>query len=190
MKTECDKLTEELAQNEDQNAKLRRKYQLVKQELEGKDKQISSEEDHFRRMEEAILQLRDQLHCLQTEQESILNMIGSEIDAACEILSRDSVEKFKAISLTPGVHNDPHRWLAETKTKLQWLCEEVRERESKEKDLRRYLLQSREQLKHLTLSKESERTSLFGQIEKQEKFLEEVHREKRDLLEKNLRREE
>uniref|UniRef100_A0A8C3RPB9 Centrosomal protein 128 n=1 Tax=Chelydra serpentina TaxID=8475 RepID=A0A8C3RPB9_CHESE len=190
MKTECDKLTEELTQGEEENTKLRWKYELVKQELEEKDKQISSEEDHLRRMEEARLQLRDQLCCLETEQESILTMIGSEIDAACEILSRDSVEKFKAISLTPGLQNDPHRWLAETKTKLQWMCEEVKERESKERKLRRHLLQSREQLKHLTMSKECERQSLFEQIKKQEHVLEEVNREKRDLLEKTHRREE
>ncbi|XP_065492448.1 centrosomal protein of 128 kDa [Caloenas nicobarica] len=190
IKIECDKLTEELSQNEEENIKLRRKCEFVKQELEKKDKQISNEEDHLRRMEEARLQFKDQLRHLEMEQESILTMIGSEIDAACEIFSRDSVEKFKAISLMPTVLNDPHRWLAETKTKLQWLCEEVKERESKEKKLRCYLLQSREQLKHFTQMKEAEHQSLFKQIKKQEKLLEEVHREKRELLEKTLRREE
>ncbi|KAF1472831.1 Centrosomal protein of 128 kDa, partial [Pygoscelis adeliae] len=70
---------------------------------------------------------------------------------------------------------DPHRWLAETK----WLCEEVKERESKEKKLRRYLLQSQEQLKHFTQIKEAEHQSLFKHMKKQEKLLEEVHREKR-----------
>ncbi|XP_052638865.1 centrosomal protein of 128 kDa isoform X5 [Harpia harpyja] len=190
IKIECDKLTEELTQNEEENIKLRRKCEFVKQELEKKDKQISNEEDHLRRMDEARLQFKDQLHHLEMEQQSILNMIGSEIDAACEIFSRDSMEKFKAISLTPTVLNDPHRWLAETKTKLQWLCEEVKERESKEKKLRCYLLQSQEQLKHFTQIKEAEHQSLFKQIKKQEKLLEEVHREKRELLEKTLRREE
>ncbi|XP_049681548.1 centrosomal protein of 128 kDa isoform X4 [Accipiter gentilis] len=190
IKMECDKLTEELTQNEEENIKLRRKCEFVKQELEKKDKRISNEEDHLRRMNEARLQFKDQLHHLEMEQESILNMIGSEIDAACEIFSRDSMEKFKAISLRPTVLNDPHRWLAETKTKLQWLCEEVKERESKEKKLRCYLLQSREQLKHFTQIKEAEHQSLFKQIKKQEKLLEEVHREKRELLEKTLRREE
>ncbi|XP_064316578.1 centrosomal protein of 128 kDa isoform X3 [Phalacrocorax carbo] len=189
IKIECDKLTEELTQNEEENIKLRRKCEFMKKELEKKDKQISSE-DHLRRMDEAKLQFKDQLRHLEMEQESILTMIGNEIDAACEIFSRDSMEKFKAISLTPMVLNDPHRWLAETKTKLQWLCEEVKERESKEKKLRCYLLQSREQLKHFTQMKEAEHQSLSKQIKKQAKLLEEVHREKRELLEKTLRREE
>ncbi|XP_068802806.1 centrosomal protein of 128 kDa isoform X3 [Struthio camelus] len=189
VKMEYDKLTEELTHNEEENMKLRQKHEFLKQELEKKDKQISNE-DHLRRMEEARMQFKDQLHHLEMEQESILTMIGSEIDAACDILSRDSAEKFKAISLTPTLPNDPHRWLAETKTKLQWLCEEVKERESKEKKLRCYLRQSREQLKHFAQIKESEHQSLFKQIKKQEQLLEEVRREKRELLEKTLRREE
>nr|XP_030130637.3 centrosomal protein of 128 kDa isoform X1 [Taeniopygia guttata] len=190
IKVESDKLTEELIRNEEEKIKLKRKCEFVKQELEKKEKQISNEEDHLRKMSEARLQFKDQLRQLEMEQQSILSMIGSEIDAACEILSRDSMEKFKAISLTPTVPNDPHRWLAETKTKLQWLCEEVKERENKEKKLRCYLLQSREQLKHLTQIKETEHQSLFKQIKSQEKLLEEVHREKRELLEKTHRREE
>ncbi|XP_042301786.1 centrosomal protein of 128 kDa isoform X5 [Sceloporus undulatus] len=190
MKIECDKLTEELTQKEEENVKCRRKYQLMKQELDERHKRLNSEDDHLRRVEEDRLQLHDQLRSLQNEKESILSMIGSEIDAACEVLSRDSVEKYTAISLTPGVQNDPHRWLAETKTKLRWLCEEVKERESKEKKLRHQLLQSREQLKQLTLSKEMEHQNLIGQIEKQEQLLKEVYQEKKDLLEKSLRKEE
>ncbi|NXX49314.1 CE128 protein, partial [Tricholaema leucomelas] len=179
IKIECDKLTEELTQNEEENIKLRRKCEFAKQELEKKDKQISTEEDHLRKLDEARLRFKDQLHHLEMEQESILSMIGSEIDAACEVFSRDSMEKFKAISLTPMVLNDPHRWLAETKTKLQWLCEEVKERDNKEKKLRCNLQQSRQQLKNFTQMKEAEHKSLSKQIKNQEKLLEEVHREKR-----------
>ncbi|KFV78994.1 Centrosomal protein of 128 kDa, partial [Struthio camelus australis] len=96
VKMEYDKLTEELTHNEEENMKLRQKHEFLKQELEKKDKQISNE-DHLRRMEEARMQFKDQLHHLEMEQESILTMIGSEIDAACDILSRDSAEKFKVI---------------------------------------------------------------------------------------------
>lgn len=48
-------------------------------------------------MEEERVRLHDRLCCLQNEQESILSMIGSEIDAACEVFSRDSLEKFNVI---------------------------------------------------------------------------------------------
>lgn len=43
------------------------------------------------------MQLKDQLLCLETEQESILGVIGKEIDAACKTFSRDSIEKLKVI---------------------------------------------------------------------------------------------
>ncbi|XP_023783514.1 centrosomal protein of 128 kDa [Cyanistes caeruleus] len=189
IKVEYDKLTEELTQNEEENIKLKRKCEFLKQELEKKEKQISNE-DHLRKMSEARLQFKDQLRHLEMEQQSILSMIGSEIDAACEIFSRESMEKFKAISLTPTVLNDPHRWLAEAKTKLQWLCEEVKERESKEKKLRCYLLQSREQLKHFTQN--SINYNLLKQIEVRSArtLIEKIYYEERELLEKTHRREE
>ncbi|NXP21796.1 CE128 protein, partial [Scytalopus superciliaris] len=96
IKVECDKLTEELTKNEEENIKLKRKCEFVKQELEKKEKQISNE-DHLRRMSEARLQFKDQLRHLEMEQQSILSIIGSEIDSACEIVSWDSMEKFKVI---------------------------------------------------------------------------------------------
>ena len=36
MKTECDRMTEELSEGEEQRSHLRRKYQLLKQELDDK----------------------------------------------------------------------------------------------------------------------------------------------------------
>nr|XP_006632331.2 PREDICTED: centrosomal protein of 128 kDa [Lepisosteus oculatus]XP_015206035.1 PREDICTED: centrosomal protein of 128 kDa [Lepisosteus oculatus] len=190
MKIECDKLTEELTQSEEVYATLRRKYQLLKQELEEKSKLVTSGDDRVRRMDETILELREQINCLETEQESILQTIGIEIDSACKGFSRDSDEKFKAISLTPGLQKDPHRWLAEMKTKLRWLCEELKEREGQAGKLRRHLQQGREQLKGLRRDRASEQQLLVAQIAKQEQLLEEIHRDRRDLLEKTRRKDE
>uniref|UniRef100_A0A4X2L586 Centrosomal protein 128 n=1 Tax=Vombatus ursinus TaxID=29139 RepID=A0A4X2L586_VOMUR len=194
IKVQCEKLAEELAHQEDENSKLKRKYHLVKQQLEDKEKQLSNDEEHLRKMEETRIQLKDQLLSMETEQESIFDMLGREIDVACEIFSRDSLDKFKAVSTIADIHldvrHDPHRWLAESKTKLQWLCEEVRERENKEKKLKQQLLLYKHQLKDMTQMKESEHQSLFDQIEKQEQLLEEIHRERKDLLEKNQKKDE
>uniref|UniRef100_A0A2K6ELN6 Centrosomal protein 128 n=1 Tax=Propithecus coquereli TaxID=379532 RepID=A0A2K6ELN6_PROCO len=170
LKSQCDRLTEELTQNESENKKLKLKYQCLKDQLEEKEKYISNEEEHLRRTEEARLQLKDQLLCLETEQESILVVIGKEIDAACKTFSGDSMEKLK--------------------TKLQWLCEELKERESREKNLRHQLTLSRQQLRDLTENKEAELQCLFQQIERQEQLLEEIHQEKRDLLEETQRKDE
>ncbi|XP_054423165.1 centrosomal protein of 128 kDa [Pteronotus mesoamericanus] len=190
LKAQCDRLTEELTQNENENRKLKLKYQSLKDQLEEKEKHISNEEEHLRRMEEARLQLKDQLLCLETEQESILGVIGKEIDAACKTFSRDSMERLKVFSSGPDINYDPHRWLAESKTKLQWLCEELKERENREKSLRHELMLCRQQLRNMTENKESELQCLFDQIERQEQLLEEIHREKRDLLEESHRKDE
>ncbi|KAM5274051.1 centrosomal protein of 128 kDa [Ctenodactylus gundi] len=190
LKSQCERLTQEITQHENDNKKLRLKYQCLKDQLEEKEKRINNEEEHLRRMEEARLQLKDQLLCLETEQESILSVIGKEIDAACKTFSRDSMEKLKVLSSGPEIHCDPHRWLAESKTKLQWLCEELKERENREKNLRHQLMLCRQQLRELTEHKESELQCLFDQIERQEQLLEGIHQEKRDLLEVTQRKDE
>ncbi|ERE72818.1 centrosomal protein [Cricetulus griseus] len=143
------------------------------------ERHISNEEEHLRRMEETRLQLKDQLLCLETEQESILGVIGKEIDTACKTFSKDSMEKLKVFTSGPEIHYDPHRWLAESKTKLQWLCEELKERESREKTVRQQLVLCRQELRDLTEHKESELLCLFEHIERQEQLLEEFHQEKR-----------
>ncbi|XP_059504964.1 centrosomal protein of 128 kDa [Stegostoma tigrinum] len=193
VKTECNKLTEELLQGEAENTKLRRKYHLLKQELEEKGKLAVNGEESVRQLEQMTFQLNDQIRRVQTEQETILCSVGKEIDAACDFLSRDPGDKFKvinAITLTHGLENDPHRWLAEVKTKLQWLCEEVKEREGRELKLRYHLRQCRGQLKEFLQDKESESQLFIEQITKQECLLEEIHREKRELLQKVCQKDE
>uniref|UniRef100_A0A452TMC7 Centrosomal protein 128 n=1 Tax=Ursus maritimus TaxID=29073 RepID=A0A452TMC7_URSMA len=177
VKSQCDRLTEELTQNENENRKLKLKYQALKDQLEEKEKHISNEEEHLRRMEEARLQLKDQLLCLETEQESILGVIGKEIDAACKTFSRDSIEKLKVIMSSYCAFQ-----LLCLSTKLQWLCEELKERENREKNLRHQLMLCRQQLRNMTENKESELQCLFEQIERQEQLLEEIHQEKRGVL--------
>ncbi|XP_060685416.1 centrosomal protein of 128 kDa isoform X2 [Hemiscyllium ocellatum] len=190
VKTECNKLTEELIQGEAENSKLRRKYHLLKQELEEKGKLAVNGEESVRQLEQMTFQLNDQIRRIQTEQETILCSVGKEIDAACDFLSRDPGDKFKAITLTHGLENDPHRWLAEVKTKLQWLCEEMKEREGRELKLRSHLRQCRVQLKELLQDKESESQLFIEQIAKQERLLEEIHKEKRELLQKMCQKDE
>ncbi|XP_036405977.1 centrosomal protein of 128 kDa-like [Megalops cyprinoides] len=190
MKTECDKLTEELSLAEESRVQLRRKYQLLKQELEEKVKLVARGDERAEGMEAAIAELRVQVGRLEAEQEAVLHTIGAEIDAACKTLSRDSDDKLNAISLSVGLQKDPHRWLAETKTKLQWLCEEVKEREARTRRLKRHLQQSREEIKGLKQNKDAEQQVLLERLTQQERLLEDIHGEKRDLLEKSRRKDE
>ncbi|CDQ82136.1 unnamed protein product [Oncorhynchus mykiss] len=231
MKTECDRMTEELSEGEEQRSHLRRKYQLLKQELDDKVKCMVQGEERRRGSEEAVAALEDRLSRLDTEQESILSSVAEEIDAACRALFKDSQDKLKvnthhqlfpigthsytpvpipyshpytpkrvpytrtiayssfAISLNPGLQKDPHRWLAETKTKLRWLCEEVSVHEARERKLRRQVQQDREQLKGLRQSRDSERQALLQRLDQQEKLLHSISTEKKELLEKTRRKE-
>uniref|UniRef100_A0A4W5L246 Centrosomal protein 128 n=1 Tax=Hucho hucho TaxID=62062 RepID=A0A4W5L246_9TELE len=189
MKTECDRMTEELSGVEEQRSHLRRKYQLLKQELDDKVKCMVQGEERRRGSEDAVATLEDRLSRLDTEQESILSSVAEEIDTACRALFKDSQDKLKAISLNPGLQKDPHRWLAETKTKLRWLCEEVSVREARERKLRRQVQQDREQLKGLRQSRDSERQALLQRLDQQEKLLHSISTEKKELLEKTRRKE-
>ncbi len=63
--------------------------------------------------------------------------------------------------------------------KLQWLCEEVCERESREWRLKRTLQQHKEQMKELKQSKVSELQSLLDRITLQDRLLKDIQSEKR-----------
>uniref|UniRef100_A0A8C5QZ13 Centrosomal protein 128 n=1 Tax=Leptobrachium leishanense TaxID=445787 RepID=A0A8C5QZ13_9ANUR len=177
MKVECDKLSEEASHWREENTTLRSKYQLAVQDADEKEKRATSAEQTLNRLRETNQSLQDRLSSLETEQETILGAIELEINSACQLLSMDFMEKFKAMSVASHLRNDPHYWLAETKTKLQWLCQEVKERQGRERKMRGHVQQCREQLKELKLSKESEQETLRQQIQKHEQQLEEAQRE-------------
>ncbi|XP_051510662.1 centrosomal protein of 128 kDa-like isoform X6 [Myxocyprinus asiaticus] len=190
MKTECDKLTEQLSTSQESHTQLLHQHHILRKELDVKVKLADRAEERRQTTEDSTAELRERVTGLQMEQESILHAVGSQIDSACQFLSKDSAAKLEAIILTPGLQKDSHRWLAEAKTKLQWLCEEVREREARERRMRRTLQQHREQMKALKQSRDLEQQSLLDRITQQDRFLQDIQSEKRDLLEKSRKRDE
>nr|XP_046229182.1 centrosomal protein of 128 kDa isoform X2 [Scatophagus argus] len=186
MKDECDKLATQLNTKEEAHTLLHRKYQLLKQELD--DKVRSG--DRRRATESELVRLEERLLRMEAEQEAVLTSMGEELDAACRSLARNNEDKLQAISQKPGLVKDPHRWLAETKTKLRWLCEEVRESNTREQRLRKQHQQTRDQLKALRQSRDSEQTALLQRLDQQEKLLHSLGTEKRGLLERSRKKEE
>ncbi|XP_075993494.1 centrosomal protein of 128 kDa isoform X2 [Genypterus blacodes] len=184
MKDECDKLAEQLNTKEEAHAALQRKCQLLKQELDDK---VTFEECK-RDAEEA--QREEKTRRREAEQEVILGSVGKELDLACRSLVRDYEDKLQVISQRAGSVRDPHCWLAETKSKLRWLCEEVRERDSRERRLRKQHQQTRDQLKALRRNRDAEQDTLLQRLEHQEKVLHSLSTEKKELLETSQRREE
>ncbi|KAM6915010.1 centrosomal protein of 128 kDa [Xenentodon cancila] len=186
MKDECDKLAAQLSTKDEEHSLLQRKYQLLKQELE--DRVLTGQQR--RASESELVRLEQRLLQMETEQEAVLTSLGKELDAACRSLARNGEDKLQAISQRPGLVKDPHRWLAETKTKLRWLCEEVRERDTREQRLRRQHQQTKDQLKALRQSQDSEQAVLLQRLDQQEKMLHSLSTEKRELLERSRRKEE
>ncbi|XP_035764563.1 centrosomal protein of 128 kDa [Neolamprologus brichardi] len=186
MKDECDKLAAQLSTKEEAHALLHRKYQLLKQEVE--DKVRSAER---RRVSESeLVKLEQKVLEMESEQEAVLTSLGEELDAACRSLARNGEDKLQAISQRPELVKDSHRWLAETKTKLRWLCEEVRERDTREQRLRRQHQQTRDQLKALRQSRDSEQRALLQRLDQQEKLMHSLSTEKKELLERSRKKEE
>ncbi|XP_017264697.1 centrosomal protein of 128 kDa isoform X2 [Kryptolebias marmoratus] len=186
MKDECDKLAAQLCTKEEARSLLHRKYQQVKQELE--DKTRSGELRRASATE--LVRLEQKVMQLEAEQETVLTAMGEELDAACRSLARNGEDKLQAISQRPGLVKDPHHWLAETKTKLRWLCEEVQERDTKEQRLRKQCQQTRDQLKAFRRSRDSEQEALLQRLDQQEKLLHSLSTEKTELLERSRRKEE
>ncbi|AWP19714.1 putative centrosomal protein of 128 kDa isoform 2 [Scophthalmus maximus] len=181
MKDECDKLAAQLSTKDEAHALLNRKHQLLKHELD--DKVRSAERRRASEVDEKLLRM-------EVEQETILTAMGEELDTACRSLARNGEDKLQAISQKPGLGKDPHHWLAETKTKLRWLREEVRERVTREQRLRKQHQQTRDQLKALRQSRDSENADLMQRLDRQEKLLHSLSTEKKELLERSRRNED
>ncbi|XP_056284931.1 centrosomal protein of 128 kDa-like [Pseudoliparis swirei] len=186
MKAECDKLAAQLSAKDEAHALSHRKYQLLKQELE--DTVRSAERG--RASESELLKLEQKVLRMDAEREAVLTSMGEELDAACRSLAKNGEDKLQAISQKPGLVKDLHRWLAETQTKIRWLCEEVRESTSREQRLKKQQQQTRDQLKALRQSRVSEQTALLQRLDQQEQLLHVLDAEKRELLERSRRKEE
>ncbi|KAF0023166.1 hypothetical protein F2P81_023796 [Scophthalmus maximus] len=161
MKDECDKLAAQLSTKDEAHALLNRKHQLLKHELD--DKVRSAERRRASEVDEKLLRM-------EVEQETILTAMGEELDTACRSLARNGEDKLQ--------------------TKLRWLREEVRERVTREQRLRKQHQQTRDQLKALRQSRDSENADLMQRLDRQEKLLHSLSTEKKELLERSRRNED
>uniref|UniRef100_A0AAV2K8P0 Centrosomal protein of 128 kDa n=1 Tax=Knipowitschia caucasica TaxID=637954 RepID=A0AAV2K8P0_KNICA len=186
MKDECDKLAEQLSSKEDALSLLQRKNQLLREQLDDKVKS----NERRRTSESEVTILREKLSKLEAEQEVVLTAMGEELDIACRSLAKNGEDKLKAILQKPGLVRDPHRWLAETKSKVRWLSEEVRERNKREQSQRRQHQQTKDQLKALRHSHHLEQEDFLQRLDQQEKLLQSLNSEKQELLERSRNKED
>ena len=135
MKDESDKMAAQLRTTDETYALLQRKYQ----QLQLEEKIRSGDQRHISELEEKVLQMAE-------KQKQVLTIVGEELDATCLNLASNCEYKQHAISQDPTLVKNIHHWLAETMTKLRWLCEEVRECGTREESLRKQHQQTRDQL--------------------------------------------
>uniref|UniRef100_A0A672ZBT0 Centrosomal protein 128 n=1 Tax=Sphaeramia orbicularis TaxID=375764 RepID=A0A672ZBT0_9TELE len=171
MKDECDKLASQLSTKDEAHTLLQRKYQLLKQELD--DKVSLSAFALFERRhvsESQLIKLEEKVLQMEAEQEAVLTSMGEELDAACRGLAPNGEDKLQS--------------------KLRWLCEEVRECNKREQNQRKQHHQTKDQLKALRRSRDSEQAALLQRLDQQEKLLRSLSAEKKELLERSRSKEE
>lgn len=186
MKSECDKLAKQLVTKDETHALLLKKYQLLKQELHGGVRAA----ERRRVSESELVRLEEKVSRMEAEQEAVFTSVGEELDDACRSLAGEGLDKLEAISQKPGLAKDPQRWLAKTKSKVRWLCQEVQENSRREQRLRKQHQQTWDQLKTLRQSRDSEHAALTQRLDQQEKLLQSLHVEKKELLDQSRRKEE
>ncbi|XP_035986268.1 centrosomal protein of 128 kDa isoform X3 [Fundulus heteroclitus] len=186
-------LSQRLAEEENARKELQKdtsglqaKLALLQEERSALSQQLQLEREvHQKELENTKATIKDELARKDREVQETLKLCRQERDE-----TKAQLSEVKAISQRPGLVKDPHRWLAETKTKLRWLCEEVRERDMKERRLRKYHQQTRDQLKAVSQSREAEQEALLQRLDQQEKLLLSLSTEKKELLERSRRKEE
>uniref|UniRef100_A0A3B5LKE4 Centrosomal protein 128 n=1 Tax=Xiphophorus couchianus TaxID=32473 RepID=A0A3B5LKE4_9TELE len=172
MKDECDKLVAQLHTKDGAHSLLQRKYQQLKQELKDKVSQ-------------------KKIVTMEADRETVLASLGEELDEVCRGLARNGQDKlitnaqtnpeqqFQCTHFSFSLHatHEPNQ------TKLRWLSEEVRERDTKERRLRKQHQQTRDELKVLRQSRDSEQETLLQRMDQQEKLLLSLSTEKKGTLE-------
>ncbi|KAI8481316.1 hypothetical protein Bbelb_409450 [Branchiostoma belcheri] len=175
---------EESDRLEELSSRLQKKYQRAKEDIQEKEHLVAEEGDAVKQLEERLSSVRDKLASQEEGQERLLRQVGRELDTLVDIATSDSEVKFQALSSSKGLHSDPQRWLADITSKLQWLKEEVRLREERERRLRAEVQKNNDKVKEVIRSTEVDRDYYTSEITKQSKLLDQMSSERQDLLDR------
>ncbi|XP_019713591.1 centrosomal protein of 128 kDa isoform X2 [Hippocampus comes] len=184
MKDECDKLAAQLNSKEDAHALLCKKYQLLKLELD----EVRLDEGGRATVTE-LVKLEEKVAQMEAERVALLSSISDELDEAVQGLLRNGEDNFQATRKAGSV-KDSSLWLAETKSKIRLLREEVREHDTREQRLRLQHKHTRAELKALRQTRGTERDAFLQRLDEQEKLLLCISTEKQELLEGNRKKVE
>ncbi|XP_074639993.1 centrosomal protein of 128 kDa-like [Tubulanus polymorphus] len=175
-KDDIDKLHDEIGRLEDDNTVLKRKILKIRQEYQTKLQIADDDISRARKVEEELLDVQDCIKKLERDQRNILHSIGVEVNGLVELATLDSSETYDALS--PGkCHSDPQRWLADMKSKLQWLQSQMKEQRTRETRLKI-------DMKDAVQSVETDRKLFVNELEKQNEVLEDLVIQKQFLAQR------
>ncbi|XP_070577999.1 centrosomal protein of 128 kDa-like isoform X2 [Ptychodera flava] len=191
MKAELEKVGEDLAKIQDENSRVRKKYERLKQGFEENMQRAEDGDARLAELELTLQQTQDTLRRHQAECEGTLHSIGSEIDLLVQLTSSDAPQRFRV--LTPpikGIYTDTQKWLADKRSKLQWLQGELRTRHQSERMLKQELNRSRTDVHETVRASDNDREFYESELQRQEEMLEEVNAQRKVLQETNKEKAE
>ncbi|XP_072030572.1 uncharacterized protein [Amphiura filiformis] len=190
-KSDYDHLHNEFNKLEDENAKVKRNYDRIRMEFEEQAQMAEVDGNRASMLERHRRQLEDRLRQQGMEYEAILRKINREVDVLVQIVSTEKEDRYKAVvTPTKDVTGKPEHWLADIKSKLQWLQEEVQSQLDCQSKVKRSLNRSHSDLQELLKANEVDKIQYEAQLSKQDQTITELKTNREDLTMKNLHKGE
>ncbi|XP_041468592.1 centrosomal protein of 128 kDa-like [Lytechinus variegatus] len=188
--SEMEKMRGEIHHLDDENLKLRRNFDRIRagfeeqaQLVEVGDNRSSALEKHLQRAELAIQNLR-------TDRENDIRGVVREVDILVGLVTENGDDDDDDHAPLPfsRSHGSPDALLADLKSKLHWLQQEVRKQADRRKRLKTNLNRSRSELTDLQRDYLSDKYVYETQLGRTEDMIRDLQYEKQDLQLQNLER--
>lgn len=132
LKHEVDKLHKQLVKSQEDNEKYQNKYYKIREEYITKTQITEDDIGRAKDMELQLVDSREKLKQMEKDFQNILYSIHAEVNALVEVVAFDSLEVYKAVGQSRINPDEPAKWLAELKSKLEWVKNEFREKRFQE----------------------------------------------------------
>ncbi|XP_022095648.1 centrosomal protein of 128 kDa-like isoform X2 [Acanthaster planci] len=181
-RSDAEKAKTELMSAEQENGKLRRKYERAKTGYQEQAQLAEVENIRASNLEKRLIGVSSQLMDQDLENESVLHAINQEVDRLVEVCAGQD-EVHRAISSpTRDVKHKPQHWLTEIKGKLQWVEEEMSRKLAHQRKLRQDLERSRTDADEVARYGDLQNRLLRSELDKQSGLLHELEQNNQDLV--------
>ncbi|VDI54102.1 centrosomal protein CEP128 [Mytilus galloprovincialis] len=168
---ESEKLTIEMVRYEEENGRLMRKLEKIRQEYETQTQMAESDISRVKRVEEELFSVQNDAKRFQANFEGLLHDMVAEIDSLMEITAVGTRNPYQPVATST---DGPNATIAEAKTKMKWLRSDMRNRLTREQKLRN-------DLREAINANENDRQYLLSELAKREDVLDELSVVKHEL---------